>query len=73
MWPKGWAAHLCPARKADVVFARAVLKDLCAEEGISHIVFTDFADVMLELDKMTVDDGTRLAGKASPSRGQKND
>lgn len=64
---------LCPARKADVVFARDVLKDLCLEEGISHINFTDFADVVLELDKLSVDNGTRLAGNRQATRGQKHD
>ena len=55
---------LCPARKADVVFARDVLKDLCLDESIPYIDFTGFADVILEIGKLRVDDGTRSTKKA---------
>ncbi len=55
---------LCPARKADVVFARDVLKELCVQEGIPHTVFTDFADVMVEIDKLRAEGTARSTTQA---------
>ena len=55
---------LCPARKADVVFARDVLKELCVQEGIPHIEFSNFTDVLVEIDKLRVGGTTQSAMKS---------
>jgi len=36
----------CPARQADLVLARGALADYCNREGIDHIPFDDFYDVV---------------------------
>ena len=36
----------CLAGSADVVFAKSRLLDYCREQGIAHIPFTSFTDVL---------------------------
>ena len=42
---------LCPASRADAVFARDVLVELCRQEIIPHQEFQDFTDVISELER----------------------
>ncbi|MBI4200129.1 MAG: MtnX-like HAD-IB family phosphatase [Chloroflexi bacterium] len=44
-------SDLCPARRADLVFARSRLLELCQQEGIPHREFQDFNDVLTELQQ----------------------
>ena len=36
----------CPARYADVIFAKAPLTEICRDEGLPHIPVRDFADIL---------------------------
>lgn len=42
---------LCPARKANKVFAMERLLELCRQEKVPHIEFRDFTDVIAELER----------------------
>ena len=43
-------SDLCPAREADLVFARGHLAERCADEGLEWRPLTDFAAVIAEVD-----------------------
>ena len=45
---------LCPARQADLVFARSRLLEECRTEGLAHIELRDFSDVVTELERRNV-------------------
>ena len=45
---------LCPARKADLVFARSRLLEECRAEGLPHVELRDFSDVVTELERRSV-------------------
>ncbi len=47
-------SDLCPARRADLVFARARLLKECQEQGLPHIELRDFNDVIAELERRRV-------------------
>ena len=51
-------ADLCLAREADIVFARGVLQQLCAAEGIAYHPLTDFETARAQLERWD-DDGRR--------------
>lgn len=55
-------SDLCPARRADVVFARAQLAQLCQEEGISWHPLDTFSDAHAALAALAFDG--RFAGRA---------
>ncbi|MEE8442372.1 MAG: MtnX-like HAD-IB family phosphatase [Dehalococcoidia bacterium] len=42
---------LCPARMADVVFARDQLVDLCRQDGVPYHELRDFNDVIIGLER----------------------
>ena len=42
---------LCPARQADLVFARSRLLEKCRAEGLAHTELRDFSDVLTELER----------------------
>ena len=44
---------LCPARKADVVFARGELVELCRQEGLAYRELREFGDVIEELGRFS--------------------
>ena len=44
------ASDLCPAREADLTFARAHLAERCADEGLEWRPLADFATVWSEVD-----------------------
>jgi HAD superfamily phosphoserine phosphatase-like hydrolase len=43
-------SDLCPAREADMVFARGHLAERCEQEGLEWRLLTDFATVLREVD-----------------------
>ena len=43
-------SDLCPAREADLTFARGHLAERCAAEGLEWRPLTDFAGVWTEVD-----------------------
>ena len=43
-------SDLCPAREADLVFARGHLAERCAQEGLEWRPLTDFGAVLAEVD-----------------------
>ena len=43
----------CPARYADIVFARGVLQTYCQRENITHFLFESFRDVQSRLQSLT--------------------
>ena len=43
-------SDLCPAREADLVFARGHLAERCAQEGLEWRPLTDFAAVLPQVD-----------------------
>jgi len=43
-------SDVCPAREADIVFARGHLAERCEEEGLEWRLLTDFATVIAEVD-----------------------
>jgi 2,3-diketo-5-methylthio-1-phosphopentane phosphatase len=47
-------SDLCPARKAELVFARTRLLELCQKEGLPHREFQDFTDVVRELERLAI-------------------
>lgn len=52
----------CPARYADLLFAKGHLAEYCCEQGIDHIAFQDFGDILEWLPKLA------LPGKVSEER-----
>ena len=52
-------SDMCPARFADVVFAKKELQTHCQRENISYAPYADFNDVVEKLTEMTRD-GKRL-------------
>ncbi len=44
-------SDLCPAREADIVFARDHLAERCAAEGLEWRELTDFGAVLAEVDE----------------------
>ncbi|MFH1141038.1 MAG: MtnX-like HAD-IB family phosphatase [Chloroflexota bacterium] len=44
---------LCPAKRADIVFARGELLELCRQEGLACRELRDFQDVIEELGRLT--------------------
>jgi 2-hydroxy-3-keto-5-methylthiopentenyl-1-phosphate phosphatase len=44
------ASDVCPAREADLTFARSHLAERCADEGLEWRPLTDFAAVWSEVD-----------------------
>jgi 2-hydroxy-3-keto-5-methylthiopentenyl-1-phosphate phosphatase len=45
---------LCPARKADLVFARSRLLEECQAEGLPHVELRDFSDVITEMERRSM-------------------
>jgi HAD superfamily phosphoserine phosphatase-like hydrolase len=43
-------SDLCPAREADLVFARSHLAERCEQDGLEWRPLTDFADVLPQVD-----------------------
>ncbi len=43
-------SDLCPAREADIIFARGHLAERCEEEGLEWRPLTDFATVIADVD-----------------------
>ena len=43
-------SDLCPAREADLVFARGHLAERCEQEGLEWRPLTDFAEVLPQVD-----------------------
>jgi len=72
----------CPARKADILFARDGLLDFCRKEKLACIPYEDFRDVLRSLrdrglisrgivDRMPRAGGVRDAGKGGPAKGKR--
>lgn len=51
----------CPARYADVVFAKDELLEHCRKEGLPHEPYSSFGDVAARLGRMLGDGGRRAA------------
>ena len=49
---------LCPARRADLVFARGRLLEECQAEELPHVELRDFTDVIAELERWNGDQET---------------
>jgi 2-hydroxy-3-keto-5-methylthiopentenyl-1-phosphate phosphatase len=47
------ASDVCPAREADLTFARGHLAERCADEGLEWRPLADFASVWSEVDAWT--------------------
>ena len=45
----------CPARFADIVFAKKELQKFCQARNISYLPYVDFSDVVRRLEAMTAD------------------
>ncbi|MBI4311198.1 MAG: MtnX-like HAD-IB family phosphatase [Chloroflexi bacterium] len=50
----------CPAKKAELVFARAKLLELCRKDGLPYRELREFGDVVRELETMTDTHDNRL-------------
>lgn len=56
-------SDICPAEKADRVFAKNDLARLCGERGITYHFFACFADIIAELTKITDEKSAGESGR----------
>lgn len=42
-------SDVCPATKADVVFAKDTLYEICREKGIQAIAYRNFKDIIIRM------------------------
>lgn len=60
----------CPARYADIVFAKSLLQTYCQRENISYFPYQTFQDVVDKLDNLTKDGRSLKQGKRAELRRQ---
>jgi len=64
---EGYSDH-CPARYADIVFAKDELQTFCQRENISYIPYTSLADVAHRLDRLRSQKSIRKPRRAALNR-----